>query len=311
MIVGSLDFFSIKYFFLFENNIVNSLDLVFIMSCLVISFLFKLSAFPCHMWTPDVYEGVWTPITAFFAIVVKTVLISFCMRIFCYIFDSIDVWQFLFLASGCGSIIIGCFGAILQKRIKRFLAYTSINQIGFLILGIATNNINGLSSSIMFLFIYVIMSIIFFGILLNIKHFTKNFQIIFLTDLYSINSTEFDMNSFWVLTLFSMAGIPPLAGFFIKYYIILNLINLSFYWLTIIILFFSTISSYYYLNFIKYILFEKKSLKNLYFFDIKFSSEINLILFICIFIVTFFTLIIYYMHSQLLLLSFSCKYILQ
>ena len=116
------------------------------------------------------------------------------MRVFSYIFNSIVLWQFFFLISGLGSIIIGCLGALLQKRIKRFLGYTSINQVGFLLLGLSLNSISGLSSSIMFLIIYIIMSLIFFGIILNIKHFTQKFQIIFLTDLYSVSGKNFDIN---------------------------------------------------------------------------------------------------------------------
>jgi len=122
------------------------------------------------------------------------VLFIFVIRIFCYIFSSVLLWQSFFLISGCGSIIIGCLGALLQKKIKRFLAYTSINQIGFLLLGLSTNNFSGISSSLMFLMIYIIMNIIFFGVLLNIQHFTQKFQIIYLTDLYSINGQNFDLN---------------------------------------------------------------------------------------------------------------------
>ena len=242
IITSSLDFFYIKYYFLMNNNTLNFLDILFVISCLTLSFFFKLSAFPCHMWAPDVYEGIWTPITAFFAIVVKMVLFIFVIRVFCYVFSSVLLWQSFFLISGCGSIIIGCLGALLQKKIKRFLAYTSINQIGFLLLGLSTNNFSGISSSLMFLMVYILMNIIFFGVLLNIQHFTQKFQIIYLTDLYSINSQNFDLNFIWIITLFSMAGIPPLAGFFIKYYILLSLINLSLYFTTFLILILSTIS---------------------------------------------------------------------
>jgi len=274
-------------------------------------FFFKLSVFPCHMWTIDTYEGIWLPCTAFFAIVVKLVMFVFTMRVFGYVFSSIFIWRFFFIVGGCGSIIVGCLGAIIQKRIKRFLAYTSINQIGFLILGLSTNTLFGISSCILFLIIYIIMNIIFFGIILNIKHFTHNFQIIFLSDLYSLSQKEIHISLIWVLTLFSMAGVPPLAGFFTKYYILLNLTNLSFYYTVFFVLIFSTISSYYYLNFIKCILFEKKKLKTLYFFDAKLFELRFLIIIVACCILIFFIFILPLIFDKLMLLSFSCKYILQ
>jgi NADH-quinone oxidoreductase subunit N len=184
LITSSLDFFSIKFFFNYTFNAYERFDLIFIISGILISFLFKLSAFPCHMWTPDVYEGIWTPVTAFFAIVIKTVVFVFITRVFGYVLTSlIIIWQPLVLVSALGSIVIGCLGALPQRKIKRFLAYTSINQVGFLLLGLSINTVDSFFASILFLFVYIIMSIIFFGFILNIKHFTQNFQIIFLTDL--------------------------------------------------------------------------------------------------------------------------------
>jgi len=311
IVTTSLDFFSIKYFLLFSLNSKHYLDIMLIIFLLTIGLFFKLSIFPCHMWTLDVYEGIWIPCTAFFALVVKLTLFIFTIRIFCYVFSSIFIWRLFFIVGGCGSIIVGCLGAMIQKRIKRFLAYTSINQIGFLLIGLTTNNIFGISSCLLFLLVYLIMNIIFFGIILNTKHFTQNFQIIFLNDLYSLNGNEVYIDLIWVLTLFSMAGIPPLAGFFSKYYILLNLTSLSFYYTVFLILIFSTISSYYYLNFIKCIFFEKKQLKTLYFFDAKvFELKFLIILFASL-ILVFFIFLIPVIFDKLIILSFSCKYILQ
>jgi NADH-quinone oxidoreductase subunit N len=158
-------------------------------------------------------------------------------------------------------------GALDQYRIKRFLAYTSINQIGFLIIGMSLANIQGLSASFLFLLVYLIMNFLFFGVLLNIEHFTNNLRVIFLVDLYTIDYYNSKINILWVITFFSMSGIPPTAGFFTKFSILLNSINYSYYWLILIILFSTTLSTYYYLTFIKYLLFEKKQLINLYFID--------------------------------------------
>jgi len=284
-------------------------DLLFIIVCFSIAFFFKVSAFPCFMWSPDVYEGVWTPITAYFSIVVKCAVFGFFLRIFSYVFSSIIViWQPIFIIAGIGSIVVGCLGAILQRRIKRFLAYTSINQVGFLLLGISMCDIHGISSSILFLIIYLIMNIIFFSLVLNVRHFTVNVQLVYLNDLYSLAQYNLFFGNIWVWTIFSMAGVPPLAGFFTKLFILSSVLNQSFYWIVIITLIFSTISSYYYLNFIKYILFENKKLINLFFFDINYFSTISYIIIILFLILLLFIFIFPVVSSIITKISFSCLF---
>jgi len=213
------------------------------------------------------------------------------------------------LIGGISSIIIGCLGALDQYRIKKFLAYTSINQIGFLILSISLNNLQTLSSSFLFLFIYLIMNIIFFSLILNIEHLTTNFKIIFLTDLYCLDYYNPKLNILWSITLFSMAGIPPTAGFFTKFFILLNIINYSYYFIVILTLISTIISTYYYLTFIKYLLFEKKQLVNLYFIDVTIIKLIYPILIISFIILLAFFFIpnIFY---TIFLLTTSCKFIL-
>jgi len=127
------------------------------------------------------------PVTAYFAIVIKSVVFGFFVRIFGYVFYSVAVlWQPLFMIAAIGSIAVGSFGALVQRRIKRFLAYTSINQVGFLLLGLALCDLEGISSAFLFLFIYLLMNIIFFNLILNAKHFIEDNQLIFLSDLYSL-----------------------------------------------------------------------------------------------------------------------------
>jgi len=266
--VNSLDFFTVKLFLSnCQSNWLIQFDLVLVILCFIFTFLFKISAFPCHVWSPDVYEGVWTPITAYFSIVVKSVVFAFFTRIFIYVFSSIlIIWQLFMLIAGLGSIIVGCLGALIQRKIKRFLAYTSINQVGFLLVGLATFDLHGVSAAFLFLFIYLVMSILLFGLILNVKHFTEKVQLIYLNDLYTLARSDLTFGNIWVITLFSLAGVPPLAGFFSKFLILTSAINNSFFFSVIIILIFSTISSYYYLNFIRYILFEKKKITNLFFF---------------------------------------------
>lgn len=156
-----------------------------------------------------------------------------------------------------GSIIIGSFGALKQVRIKRFLAYTSISQVGFIFLGITSGTVLGLYASIVYITLYLTMNLIFFGIFLNIEHniFRKN--IVYLSDLYSLNSYSNESGKFLSLTILSMAGLPPMGGFFGKLFLYFAIIEVHFDFILIISLLMSLISTYYYLNFVRYIFFEK------------------------------------------------------
>jgi NADH-quinone oxidoreductase subunit N len=313
LLIRTLNFFSVKWYFvnLPQDKGEISADIYFIIICLVISFLFKLSAFPCHMWVADIYEGVWTPVTAFFTIVVKMVIFVFVLRVFCYTFNSLDFWRLIFLLCGLGSIAVGCLGAIMQYRIKRFLAYTSINQVGFLLLGLSSNTVAGIASTLIFLFLYLIMVIIFFGLLLNVRHFKNHSQVIFLTDLYGVKSKVVDVDCLWVITLFSMSGIPPLGGFFTKYFILINLIEGSRYFTVLFVLVFTTISSYYYVNVVKYIILEKSVIDRSFVFNEDPSSLICTILFICFSIVIGFMFLPEYFYDFFQFLAFKGKFILQ
>jgi len=307
--VNSLDFFSVKYYLINSVSGFERFDLIFITLCFSLTFFFKLSAFPCFMWSPDVYEGIWTPITAYFSIVVKTTIFGFFLRVFVYVFSSLfHIWQPIFMISAVGSIIIGCFGAMLQRRIKRFLAYTSINQVGFLLLGISMCDIHGISSSILFLIIYLIMTILFFILVLNVRHFTANVQLLYLNDLYSLAQYNLLFGNVWVWTIFSMIGIPPLAGFFTKLFILSSILNQSFYWIILIVLVFSTLSGYYYLNFIKYILFEKKKLINLFFLDIDYRSLLFWLIIFLFLILLLFIFLFPIISNVIMKVSFSCLF---
>jgi NADH-quinone oxidoreductase subunit N len=234
----------------------------------------------------------------------------FFSRIFIYIFSNIlIIWQPFFLIGSLGSIIIGSFGALNQYRIKRFIAYTSVNQVGFLIIGLSFSNIQSIAASFLFLLVYVLMNLIFFGILLNIEHFSNNLKIIFLVDLYSIDYYNSKINIIWTICFFSMSGIPPTGGFFTKFSIILFSLNNSYYLLVLIILFSTTISAYYYLTFIKYLLFEKKQLINLYFIDFN-TTILNyyLLLINCWVLIFFFLLPIFFYIP--FIISINNKYLL-
>lgn len=302
-IVGSLDFLEVKnflgshYLLLFFFEIKISLILIFF------SFFFKISAFPCHIWIMDVYEGIWSPLTAFFAIVVKSSLLLFLFRL---LFDTclpiLIFFQPIFLFVSLGSILLGSFGALKQIRIKRFIAYTSISQIGFIFLGISTSSFFGLISSFMYLSLYIIMSLNFFVIFLNTKHYVFENNTIYLSDFYGwatkkIGNTRYqDLSAKYLMFVFlSMAGLPPFGGFFCKLFIYFSIIESRLEFILILVFLVSLISAFYYLNFIRYIFFEKiLNYSNLYYiylsfkenkfnflyFYLKYNSVI-LILFVC------------------------------
>ena len=304
-LIGSLDFLEIQNFlgsqnllnYIFETKI--SLTLIFF------SFFFKISAFPCHVWVADVYEGVWTPITAFFAIVIKCCLILFFIRLlFDVLFNVLIFFQPLFILSALGSIFIGSFGALKQVRIKRFLAYTSISQVGFILLGIVSGNILGLFASILYLALYIIMSLIFFCVFLNIEHIILKKNIIYLSDLYGLSYYTNEASKHLALTILSMAGLPPLGGFIGKLFLYFAIIEsrLDFIlWISLII---SLISTYYYLNFARYLFFEKHIKIKLYYFVNKIS--LIFILRIGSFILISFIIFLSNYLDFFFKLSFSC-----
>jgi len=205
-----------------------------------------------------------------------------------------------------GSIILGSFGALRQVRIKRFLAYTSISQIGFILLGITSGTILGLFASIMYLSIYILMNIIFFGVFLNINHIVFDRNIIYLSDLYGLNAHVNDAGKYLVLTILSMAGLPPLGGFVGKLFIYFSIIESRFDFILIISLLMSLISTYYYLNIVRYVFFEQHFEVKLYYYIKKVELTI-LLRFFCLMLLSF----PFFLHKYFdffLKLSFSCAW---
>ena len=297
-IVGSLDFLEIQIFLGSYQLISHFFEIKIGFLFLLIGFLFKISAFPFHIWIVDVYEGIFSPITAFFAIVVKVCLILFFIRLtFNLMFNIIFFFQPVLIFSSIGSMIAGSIGALKQIRIKRFIAYTSINQVGFILLGISSCNFLGLIASILYIILYAIMSVIFFTILLNTEHVLKKKSMVYLSDLYHFSLYNNSNSKFLIVTVLSMGGIPPLAGFFGKLFLYFSILESRLDILLFISLIISIISSYYYLSFVRYILFEKYINHKLYYFikQGKFTLilkifSIFLILFVCILPIIFSTI---------------------
>lgn len=304
-LIGSLDFLEIQNY-LGGNILTNSIfEVKFSLILIFFSFFFKISAFPCHVWVADVYEGVWSPITAFFAIVLKACLLLFFIRLLFDIFlNVLIIFKPIFIIVSTGSMLIGSFGALKQVRIKRFLAYTSISQVGFILLGVSSGNILGLSAALMYLTLYIITNLLFFTIFLNIEHVILKRNIVYLSDLYGLNSYTKETGKHLALTILSMAGLPPLGGFIGKLFLYFAIIEGHLDFILIVSLLISLVSTFYYLNFLRYLFFEKHLEVKLYYYIKK--SELTLLLRVCSFFLLTFVIFLPTYIDFFLKLSFSC-----
>lgn len=228
---------------------------------IVIGTLFKLGAFPSHLWTIDIYEGSSNPVMSFFLMPMKLAIFAMFAKIINYPLNALHwVWELIIWLASLMSLLWGCLGAVTEQTIKKFVGYSSINQMGYLLIGLNLVFLEGYSSTILYLTIYMIMNIILLSILFSIKKTLTNERVLTLLDL-----NAFAFNNIWeitmlVIVLFSMAGIPPLAGFFGKFYLFLASIYRNYLSLVLMGMFTSAISTYYYLNFFSRILFIKTNI---------------------------------------------------
>ena len=235
-----------------KNNIGAVFGIVFI----IVGLAFKVSAVPFHMWTPDVYEGSPTSVTSFFALVPKiaalTVFIRFMYVPFINVFNH---WQTIIIFLSIGSMILGAVAAIGQSNIKRLMAYSSIGHMGYALAGLATGTNEGVQSTISYLVIYLIMNLGAFGCIFMMKRENVFYENI--NDLSGMSKNHPILSLSFLVILFSLAGIPPLAGFFAKFYIFMAVIKSEMYVLAIIGLVTTVVSAFYYLRIIKIIYFDK------------------------------------------------------
>jgi len=227
---------------------------------LLVGFLFKITAVPFHMWSPDVYEGAPTPVTAFFIIVPKAALFGVFLRIFleCF-YDFLFPWQKILLVSSNCSMLLGSLAALSQTRIKRLLAYSSIGHVGYLLAGFACGTIEGIQALLIYLFVYVFMNINMFAfILCGMRRETLQTvpRIKFITDLSFLSKTNPLLALTFTITLFSMAGIPPLAGFYSKAFLFFAAMSSNLYVLAVIGVLCSVLSCFYYIRLVKIMYFE-------------------------------------------------------
>jgi len=248
---GSTNFEEINLKMELENT-----GAIFAMVFILVGLAFKVSAVPFHMWTPDVYQGSPSSVTSFFAVVPKVAGIAILIRFLYIPFEQlIDQWKNILVFMSLASMILGAIAAIGQTNIKRLIAYSSIGHIGYALAGISTGTITGYSSSITYISIYVIMNLGVFGCIFLMKKEGEYCEDI--KDLAGISKQNPLLAISFLIIMFSLAGIPPLAGFFAKFYVFMSVIESGMYTLAIVGLLTTVISAFYYLRIIKIIYFDE------------------------------------------------------
>ena len=234
----------------------SSLGLVFGLVFVIAGIAFKVSAVPFHMWTPDVYEGAPTPVTAFFAAAPKVAAMAMFIRILVEAFGPVaSDWQQIVTFLSIASMVLGAFAAIGQRNIKRLMAYSSIGHMGYALLGLAAGNEAGVRGVILYLLIYMAMTLGAFACILAMRR--RHGMVEDIDDLAGLSKTNPMMAFMLAMILFSLAGIPPLAGFFAKFYVFLAAIESGLYVLSVIGVLASVVGAYYYLRIIKIMYFDE------------------------------------------------------
>jgi NADH-quinone oxidoreductase subunit N len=232
------------------------LGILFGLVFLFVGLCFKVSAVPFHMWTPDVYEGAPTPVTAFFASAPKVAAMALFIRAAQGAFPTIAVqWQQILVFVSIASMALGAFAAIGQRNIKRLMAYSSIGHMGFALVGLAAGTSEGVQGVLVYVAIYLAMTLGAFACILSMRrdwHMVED-----ISDLSGLARTNPGMAFFFAMLLFSLAGIPPLAGFFAKYYVFLAAIKAGLFTLAVIGVLSSVVGAYYYLLIVKTMYFDE------------------------------------------------------
>nr|YP_011017694.1 NADH dehydrogenase subunit 2 [Dasysiphonia japonica]WQF69517.1 NADH dehydrogenase subunit 2 [Dasysiphonia japonica] len=308
---GLTNFNDLLNFFV-NVNLISNLNIhstIFLsLTLILISLLFKLSAAPFHLWVPDVYEGAPSSITAFFSIMSKLPILSLLLKFLLIIFyDLFNIWSYILIISIFLSSIIGTFSAFSQIKWKRFIAYSSISHVGFFLLAIISNTFDSLNNLFIYLVIYLIMSLGFFSIFLNSYYlkFPFYYQSRFFKNLNLLVVLNPVLVFSFTIILFSMAGVPPLAGFFSKFFVLFSSLENNMFYLTFIVLLCNCIGCFYYLRLIKTIYFDFNT-KNLFLVMLP-SNKVNvLILGLCLYFIIFliFDFNLLFLFTNLLSFSF-------
>src|SRR5215471_914642 len=217
---------------------------------------FKVSAVPFHMWTPDVYEGAPTPVTALFAVAPKIAAMSLLVSVLMGPFKPLIVqWQQIVVVASVLSMALGAFAALRQQNIKRLMAYSSIGNVGYILLGLAAGTEKGIQSVVFYLAIYMVMTLGVFAIVLMMKR--RGIMVETVPDLAGLGRSHPMMALAMLVFMFSLAGIPPLAGFWGKLYIFMAAVEAKLVWTAVLGVLASVVASYYYLRIVKVMYFDE------------------------------------------------------
>ena len=217
---------------------------------------FKVSAVPFHMWTPDVYEGAPSPVTAFFSIAPKVAAVALLIRVLTGPFGGLFAeWQQIVFLLAVASMMLGAFGAIAQTNIKRLMAYSSIGHVGFILVGLAAGTAEGINGIAIYLATYLAMSVGAWGCILAMRRQQRMVEDI--ADLAGLSRSNPGLAAAFAIFMFSMAGIPPLAGFFGKFYVFLAAVNAGLYTLAVIGVLTSAVGAFYYIRIVKVMYFDE------------------------------------------------------
>jgi NADH-quinone oxidoreductase subunit N len=227
-----------------------NIGLIFGLVFIMVGLAFKVSAVPFHMWTPDVYEGAPTPVTAFFAAAPKMAAMALFVRVVFGAFPDIAVqWQLIVSILAVASMLLGAFAAIGQRNIKRLMAYSSIANIGYALVGLAAASEEGTKGVLLYMAIYLVMTLGAFACILAMRRADGAVEEI--DELAGLAQHNLPMAFILAMLLFSLAGVPPLAGFFAKFFVFLAAINAKFYTLAVIGVLASVVGAYYYVRIVK------------------------------------------------------------
>ena len=253
---GSTDFATIAALFADGHGPHTSLGLIVGIVFILAGLSFKVSAVPFHMWTPDVYEGAPTPVTAFFSVGPKIAAIALFIRVMVGPFGDLDQhWQQIVILISVASMLLGAFAAINQTNIKRLMAYSSIGHVGYALIGLAVANEAGVRGIMIYMAVYLFMNIGAFACILTMRRGDRMVENI--SDLAGMSKSHPMIAAALAVFMFSMAGIPPLAGFFSKLYIFFAAVESGFFALAIIGVLSSVVGAFYYLRVIKVVYFDE------------------------------------------------------
>jgi NADH-quinone oxidoreductase subunit N len=227
--------------------------------CVAAAFFFKIAAAPFHMWVPDVYEGSPTSSTIFFAVVPKIALFSIFLRLFQVtlgVFGESFLLVLIFVS--ISSVLVGSFAALRQKKLKRLLAYSSVSHVGYLLLAFSANSLEGTQSLFFYLVVYMITNFCLWSIVVSLNTSANEEKSKTLADLASISNINPILGLTGAMSIFSLAGVPPLAGFFAKMQIFISALSSSLFFVSLVLILSSVVASFYYIRLIKTMYFEIK-----------------------------------------------------